>query len=156
VLERSPKSDHPTRREGPEAAVDFQCHEQFLCLASDRGDCRLHNGARARARRSGYENVDARRSINPGPVSVYLSRTREYRSYRSRVPTRESDESIGIPVCPLDHQRRFPPPPPPRLFLPVYSTLRIPSSLRSRIPALPRGPDHGGDFPTTFPRPDFL
>lgn len=105
----------------------------------------LHNAACAR--RLDYENVDARRSINPArPVGRRVSPVRESIDridprLSRRVGTRESDESIGIPVCPLDHRRRF-----PRLFLPsrragTADPAPFADTVRSR------------SQPATFPRP---
>lgn len=68
----------------------------------------------------------------------------------ARVGTRESDESIEIPVCSLDHQRRFPPSLPshcpasslftPRIQLSPVREYTYDRSVRSRSQA-------------TFPRP---
>lgn len=56
----------------------------------------------------------------------------------ARVGTRESDESIGIPVCSLDHQRRFSRPP-HLSHRPLAAPLHDPA-LRSRIRTIHR--DH--------------
>jgi len=121
-----------------------------LSRVGSRRRC-LHNGVHARARRSGYENVDARRSINPGPVSVYLSGPREYRSYRSRMSRRAYLRASPTKVSGFLSARlttRGDSRPPPSL-LPVYSTLRIQLSLSPFADT--RDPVHIAAV--TFPRP---
>jgi len=146
VLERSPKSNDPTLMK--DRQIDFQCHEQFLRLASDRRDvaCTMAR-AKVRLRKRRREEIH-----QSGPVSVYLLGTREYRSYRSRMsrraylrasPTKVSGFLSARLTTRGDSRRPSPPP--------LHGTLRIQLSPFADT----RNPDHSGDFPTTFLRPDF-
>jgi len=112
---------------------------------------RLHNGARyegstTKTSTRGDPSIRGRPAcISPrdGRISIVSILLVE-----ARVGTREPDESIEIPVCSLDHQRRF-----PRLSL--FSSRFSPSLPLSLIQLSVRGYVRsieitGGDFPTTL------
>lgn len=86
---------------------------------------------------------------------MYLSRGRESIDridiplVEARVGTRESDESIGIPVCSLDHQRRFPRLSLcPSLFAPSLPLSLLQLSVRGCVRSIEI--TSGDHFPTTF------